>query len=204
MYFFFLVVGRRLTSDPDVLWLRMGPRYCGCVWAHCTVAAYGPTVLWLRMGLLYQPQMVNKCGAMVNSYITGRANTNCMGSISFPLCPSTALHGQSWDWTWVSSVTSWQQPGQMSVTVHVIINIWFRFIYRYIKLLVSWYFIFSVQFVYIKKVLLPTNCTTNFTHPQILETTATCVCCLLQLYSGSTLVQKIYMDLKFNFVSSKW
>ena len=64
---FILVVGRRLTIDPNVL--------------------------WLHMGLLYQPQMVNKCGPRVNLYITGRANTNCMGSISFPLRPSKVSHG---------------------------------------------------------------------------------------------------------------
>jgi len=58
--------------------------------------------------------------------------------------------------------------------------------------------------VYIKRVLLPTKYTTNFAHPQILQTAATSVCYLLQLYSGGKYVQRIYMDLKFNFVSSKW
>ena len=118
-------MGRRLTSDSNVLWL-------------CMV-------------LQYQPQMVNKCGAMVNSYIIGRANTICTEPISFPLCPSRILHGLPWEWTWVSAVTSWQQPGWMSVTVHLIVNILFRCIYKYIQLLVSWYFTFSVQMVYIKK-----------------------------------------------------
>jgi hypothetical protein len=157
-----------------------------------------PSVLWLCMGLLYQPRMVNKCGAMVNSYITGRANTNCMGPIPFPLCPSRVLHGLPWEWTWVSSVTIWQQPGQMSVTVHLTVNIWFRCIYKYIQLL---FYIFCANGLH-KKVLLPTNCTTNITHPQILQSTATCVCYLWQLYSGSTHVQRTYMDLKFNFVTS--
>jgi hypothetical protein len=123
--YFILVVGRRLTNDSNVL--------------------------WLCMGLQYQPQMVNKCGAILNSYITGRADTNWIGPISFPLCPSRVLHGLPWEWTWASSVTSWQQPGQMSVAVHLIVNIWFRFIYKYIQLLVSWYFTFSVKMVYIIK-----------------------------------------------------
>ena len=125
IYYFIFVVGRRLTSDPNAL--------------------------WLHMGLLYQPQMVNKCGTVINSYITGRANTNCMGPISFPLCPSRVWRGLPWEWTCVSSVTSWQHPGQMSVTVHLIVNIWVWCIYKYIKLLVSWYFTFSVQLVYTKK-----------------------------------------------------
>ena len=59
--YFIVVVGRSLTGDPNVL--------------------------WLHMSLLCQPKMVNKCGAMVNLYIIGRANTNCMEPTSFPLCP---------------------------------------------------------------------------------------------------------------------